>query len=110
MNSRKYELSEQQTMLRRTVYIDGTRRELLYERVESLAEIQKAEFMSERWEQYGVVNEYAYIVLEQRTAAGKLTGYIKVVPKSKAIVRGFINIQVEAERSDCMYFKRRTGK
>ncbi len=97
-------------MLRRTVYIDGARRESLYERVENLAEIEKAEFMSERWEQHGVGNEYAYIVLEQRTAARKLTGYIKVVPKSKANVRGFFDIQVEAKKSDCMYFKRRTGK
>lgn len=97
-------------MLRRTVYIDGHRNELLYKRVENVAEIDKIEFMSERWEQHGVGNEYPYIVLEQRTAAGKLTGYIKVVPKSKAIVSGIIHIQVEAPKGDCMYYKRRTVK
>ena len=110
-NRRKYELSAQWTMLRKTVCVDGARRKSsLYERVENSAEIDKAEFMSERWEQHGVGNDYEYIVLEQRTAMGKSTGYIKVVPKSKANVRGFFDIQVEAKRSDCMYFKRRTDK
>ena len=98
-------------MLRRTtVSVSDETRELLYERVEDLAEINKAELMSERWEQHGVGNEYPYIILEQRTATGKFTGYIKVVPKAKARVSGIIHIQVEAERKDCMYYKRRPVK
>lgn len=109
-NSKRYELSAQGTILRRTQVIDGVKKELLYERITNLAEIEKVEFMSERWEQHGVGNEYKYIVLEQRNAEGKLTGYIKVVPKSKANVSGVIKIHVEAKRNDCMYYKRRTGK
>lgn len=82
----------------------------MYKRVENVAEINKVEFLSERWEQHGVGNEYPYIVLEQRTAAGKFTGYIKVVLKSKANVSGIFHIQVEAPKSDFMYYKRRTVK
>ncbi|MCR5024070.1 MAG: hypothetical protein K6A90_07035, partial [Lachnospiraceae bacterium] len=93
-------------------YINGTRRESLYERVENLAEIKEAEFNSENWKHQGVGKKYEYIVLEQLTSKEEPTGYIKVVPRSKAIVkRGFfISTQVEARIIDCMYFKRRTGK
>ena len=108
---RKYELSAQKTMLRRTVDIDSSRRESLYKKVDNIKEIDKAEFKSERWELYGIGDEYRdYYVLEQLTAADELTGYIKVIPKSRAKVRGLLNKEVEAERRDCMYYKRRTGK
>jgi len=108
--SRKYELSAQETYLRRTLVIDGERREILYERVNDFAEIDYIEFKSERWEQHGVGNSYRYIVMEQRTAAGKLTGYIKVVPKHKADIIGTFRIEVKAKRTDWVYYKRSVPK
>ena len=100
-------------MLRKTIVKRESLCERLYERVENLSEIDHIEVRSERWKVHVVENnKYKYIVFEQFTAEGKLTGYIKVAPKSKAIVREtFINTKVEAKKSDCMYYKiRRTGK
>ena len=66
--------------------------------------------MSEIWNSYGGGDGGKYFVLEQRTASGKYTGYIKVVPKSKASTSWYYGIVVEAKKSDCLYYKRRTGK
>ena len=105
--TRKYELSVQETSLRRTVIINSERHERLYTKVDNREIIKKIEFSSERWEQYGIGNTYNYIIMEQRNAEGKLTGYIKIIKKSRASVRGVFHTVVEANKSDWTYYKRR---
>lgn len=107
---RMYKLFAQNTILKKTVTTHGVEKETLYERVEGHAEIDCVESISEKWKQYGVGSRYEYIVLEQLTADGKSTGYIKVVSQAKAKVKGRLDIQVYARREDCVYFKRRTAK
>lgn len=104
---RRYELSVQGTVLRRTVVIDGGLRDALYYKVTDSRKIKKIYFLSERWEPHGIGNKpNSYIIMEQRTASGKLTGYLKVVKRSKAKAYGLWDIAVMADDEDWIYYER----
>lgn len=96
--------------MRSTTIVNRERREVLYVKVEENNTIDEIEFKSERWKPYGVESSCKYIIMEQLTAAGKPTGYIKIIKSSRANVRGIFDISVDAVcKTDWKYYKRRSS-
>ncbi len=110
----KFELSVQETVMRKTIYRYRRPEERLYFRVTDWQKIDQIEYKSEKWKVYNVHTEYPYIILEQRDFQNKLTGHYKIIRKNRADVVSQILAQPEVyvrySRDDWMYFERRTQK
>lgn len=108
----KVEISVKKTVMRKTKTKDGKPREYLYWKVENRKRIEEIEFNSENWVVYKESLESSYILLGQRNASNKSTGFYKVIENSKAKVveKLFGSLEVYAKNSndDWIYYERKS--
>lgn len=104
----KFELTTKGLTMRRTsIQGNGDFREVLYTKIESIEEIEKINRLGGTWGCRSIDSGYGYIVMEHFSDADRLTGYVRIVRKSKAYVHGFPKKRVEAAPGDWIYYKRR---
>lgn len=96
----KFELSNKESVLRVTTCTG----ECLYSIVKEPEKIQKIEFRSENWVRLNKRSDQKYIILEQKNADNKRTGYIKIIKNSK--VRSRL-ARVSTSNKDCAYYEQR---
>lgn len=105
----KIELSTNGTVLRRTATQNGIPHEYLYERVTDPARIRAIEEKSVNWKLMEPACAKSHYVIRQANAENKYTGNIKIVNKSKGVVKGVINLSVDARPEDFSYYVKRKG-
>lgn len=105
--SMKIELSANGTVLRWTVVQKGIPYEYLYEQVTDPACISAIEDKSVNWKLMDVRFSKSHYVIGQANAENKYTGNIKIVNKSRAVVKGFMNHTVAARQEDFSYYVKR---
>lgn len=103
----KFELTTKGSGLRRTSQKDGFAKEVLYTKVENAEDIKKIQQLDGTWTERDINSGCGYIVREHLSEEDKLTGYVKIVKKSKASVHGLIKKTAEVRPDDWEYYKRR---
>ena len=105
-------LCAQGERLRKVSFRDGkVIGEYLYFRVRDTGKIQKINDRSINWSVRSLSGTYGYIILEQKDAYEKLTGYCKIIKRDQAIIveHLFRKPDVLARNPDraWMYYERR---
>lgn len=84
--------------------------ERLYLKVTDARKIQKIESRSMNWVVKGIAEKYNYIILEQRDAYEKPTGYCRIIKRERAIIEnrlwGKPNVWARCSK-DWVYYERR---
>lgn len=99
----KFELSNKGSTMRFTL----GEREYLFSQVEDQSIINEIDERSENWFPRGINRRYGYIIMEQRNAANKPTGYFKIIKRLEAIVeRVSSQVVPEKDSSAWTYYER----
>ena len=104
--TRKFELTLREGVLRYTFTQNGKRKEYLFFAIKDQEKIDDIVFQSEWWKTFGSMSEYGYYIQEQRSVGKKRTGYYRVIKKTRASIKSLSKVQAYSD-DDWLYFGRR---
>lgn len=98
-------------MMKRIFLKDGRAAVWIYSRVIDTRRIQQIVSRSVNWSIRGISDKYGYIILDQKDAYERPTGYCKVIKKERANIKHFFgkyDVSVKYSEQDWMYYERRS--